>query len=414
MKYKKSITAGAAGALLVAVSVFSLSTGRISTLLQPAYAAFERAYTPEDQRAPEDTTPQVEHQQTPKAVKAVYMSQCAAASSELRQHILSLIADTELNAVVVDVKDFSGTVVFPSEHAIAGGVGCTTGDFRALVKEMHERGIYVIGRVTVFQDPLYTKTNPQWAVKRRSNTSLVWKDYKGLSFVDVGARPFWDYIIAIAKEAHAMGVDELNFDYIRYPSDGNMQDVYYEHTSGTDYASEMERFFSYLSRELRRESGGHTPVLSADLFGMTTTNYDDLSIGQVLERALPYFDYIAPMVYPSHYPPRFNGLANPNEHVYEVVKYSMDSAVERVLSTTTPVFSHTAVRMGTSTPAVYAKPAYPANVLRPWLQDFDYGGNYGSAEVRAQIQATYDAGLNSWMLWDPSNRYTREALKVEQ
>ena len=150
------------------------------------------------------------------------------------------------------------------------------------------------------------------------------------------------------------------------------------------------------------------------MFGMTTTNLDDLTIGQVFERAAPYFDFIAPMVYPSHYPPGFNGYSNPNKNVYGVVNYSMTRAVERAIATTTTINSFAHTRIGTSTPAIYSKPVYDPNILRPWLQDFDYGGDYGPEEVRAQIQATYDAGLHSWMLWAPSNYYTRGALKPAQ
>ena len=143
---------------------------------------------------------------------------------------------------------------------------------------------------------------------------------------------------------------------------------------------------------------------------MTATNNDDLNIGQVLERALPYFDYVAPMVYPSHYPSGFNGWKNPNDHVYDVVRFSMDRAAARTIATTTSVAGYAQTRIGTSTPAMYEKPAYDKLKMRPWLQDFDYGGDYDAADVRAQIQATYDAGLNSWMLWSPSNKYTRGAL----
>ena len=146
---------------------------------------------------------------------------------------------------------------------------------------------------------------------------------------------------------------------------------------------------------------------------MTTTNTDDLNIGQVLERTMPYFDYVAPMVYPSHYPPNFNGWKNPNDYPYELIKFVMKSGADRAMATTTTVAHFGGERVGTSTPAVYTKDVYDRNKLRPWLQDFDYGGDYGPAEVRAQIQGTYDAGLNSWFLWDPRNVYTKDALKWE-
>src|SRR3989344_494239 len=144
------------------------------------------------------------------------------------------------------------------------------------------------------------------------------KDYKGLSWLDVGAPGVWDYIVLLAKESYALGFDELNFDYIRFPSDGNMKDIYYPWSDGYEKPEVLREFFSYLHDKLKLVGA----VLSADLFGMTTTNTDDLNIGQVLEVALPYFDYIAPMVYPSHYPPTFIGLGNPAAHPYEVVRYS--------------------------------------------------------------------------------------------
>jgi hypothetical protein len=356
--------------------------------------------------------PAVVHKALPVAVKAIYMSQCGASSAALRKSVLAVADTTEVNSIVLDLKDYTGTLSFPSSSALPNGKGCTISDFKALVEDMHKRDIYVIGRMTVFQDPLYTKTYPQWAVKRKSDGE-VWKDRKGLAFVDVGAEPFWKYIATISRDAVDLGVDEINFDYIRYPSDGNMKDIKFTHSTGTKQ-EQLEKFFAYLQKEVKAPTvSGYVPYISADTFGMTSTNYDDLSIGQVLERALAHFDFVAPMVYPSHYPPGFNGYADPNKNVYGVIKYSMDRAVERAKSTTTPIAVMGYARVGTSTPARYEKPSMPATKLRTWIQDFDYGGDYGPTEVRAQFQATYDAGLTSWMIWSPSNRYTKAALYPE-
>lgn len=354
--------------------------------------------------------PRIVHQETPEAVKAVYMSQCAASSDEFRVNLLKLADETEINAIVVDLKDYSGAVVFPSKTALPGGKGCRTSDFEALIKRMHEHDIYVIGRMTVFQDPLYTSVYPELAVQRKSGG--VWKDNKGLSFVDVGAKPFWEYIVTLSKEAHMLGVDEINFDYIRYPSDGPMSETLYAHSSGS-HQENVERFFAYLHQNFKVEQGGHVPMMSADLFGMTATNYDDLNIGQVLERAMPYFDFIAPMVYPSHYPPNFHGYPNPNKEVYGVIYFSMSTAAERAIATTSYSNWLGAEKVPTTSPQLYTKKSYPKTMMRPWLQDFDYGGDYDVAEVKSQIQATYDSGLTSWMLWAPSNRYTRGALELE-
>lgn len=353
----------------------------------------------------------VTHIQTPEAVKAIYMTSCAASAPSFREKLVHIADTTEVNSIIIDIKDYSGTISFSAVDPLLNGNnggGCRTTDLKKFLARLHSKGIYTIARITVFQDPYYTKLHPELAVLKKSD-GTVWKDFKGLSFIDVSAKPYWEYIVALGKEAYGMGFDELNFDYIRFPSDGPMKDVDYSWGHGMSKAEALEHFFAYLHGALSPTGA----KLSADLFGMTATNNDDLNIGQVLERALPYFDYVSPMVYPSHYPPLFNGWGNPNEHVYDVVHYSMSRAVERAIATTTPVLHLGAQRIGTSTPALYTKEAYDKNKLRPWLQDFSYGGTYGAVEVRAQIQATYDSGLNSWFLWDPKNLYTKEALLVE-
>ncbi len=336
-----------------------------------------------------DTLPPVTHIQTPEPLKAIYVTACVAGTPSWRTRLAELVKTTELNALIIDIKDYSGTVSFKSKSPLLkdhAGTGCRTNDMREFIETLHRDNIYVIGRITVFQDPYYTKLHPELAVKKLSDDTM-WKDYKGLSFIDVGAKAFWEYIATLAKESYAIGFDELNFDYVRFPSDGNMKDIDYTWSRGKTKADALEEFFVYLHDELKVKN--NIPI-SADLFGMTTTNTDDLNIGQVLERTLPYFDGVYPMVYPSHYPKGFNGWSNPNDHVYDVVHFSMSRAVERANRATTSPLK-----------------------LRPWIQDFDYGGNYGATEVRAQIQATYDSGLTSWLIWDPGNKYTVEALLKE-
>ena len=366
--------------------------------------------------------PQTAHIPTPMPLKAIYMTQCAAGTPSFREDLTQLIDETELNAIIIDIKDYSGGIAFPTEDpALAPYVSdkCGARDMKAFVEALHEKDIYVMGRITVFQDPLYTKAHPELAVKKASATSTVWKDHKGLAFIDVGARPFWEYIVALSKESYALGFDELNFDYIRFPSDGDMKDIYFPWSAGKGKQVALEEFYKYLHAELRpgpsTGSGQAGPVLSADLFGMTATNEDDLNIGQVLERTLPYFDYVAPMVYPSHYPKGFHGYADVNANAYNIVHFSMSAAVRRTLATTTATQSFTHTRIGTSTPAMYAKPPYAASKMRPWLQSFDYPVTYTPEMVAAQIKATNDAGLDSWMFWDPANKYRslRAVLQTE-
>ncbi len=331
-----------------------------------------------------DLKKEVLHIKTPPAVRALYMTSCVGASKKLRNNLVQILKDTEANSLVLDIKDYSGTISIPLGDSVKNWEknNCFMSDVKDFIKELHKNDIYVIGRITVFQDPYYAKLFPELAVKKKSDGS-VWKDRKGLSFIDVSAKPYWDHIVAIGKESFETGFDELNFDYIRFPSDGNMEDIAYPWTGKVEKKEALRQFFGYLHKHFR-ETGA---IISADLFGMTTTNKDDLNIGQYLEFALPYFDYIAPMVYPSHYPPNWNGYIEPEAKPYEVIKYSMDKAVER--ASTTPL------------------------KIRPWLQDFGLRVKYDEKMVRAQIQAVYDSGLNSWMLWSPSNRYTVKALNKE-
>lgn len=346
--------------------------------------------------------PAVAHLPTPVPLKSIYMSQCAAGTLSFREDFIDFIDTTELNSVIIDVRDYTGKIAFPTDNALlADSVSdeCGASDMKEFVERLHEKNIYVIGRITVFQNPHYTKMHPDQAVQRKSGG--VWKDHKGLAFVDVGAKPYWETVAALAKESYALGFDELNFDYIRFPSDGPMAEAVYAWSAGKGKPEALEEFFAYLHDELKPTG----MVISADLFGMVTTNTDDLNIGQVLERALPYFDYIAPMVYPSHYPNGFNGYKNVNAHSYDIVQFSMAEAVRRTVATTTGIASFAYERIGTSTPAVYAKPSYDASKMRPWLQSFDYPVAYTPEMVRAQIQATYDAGLDSWFFWDPANKY---------
>ena len=333
----------------------------------------------------------VKHIKTPESVKAIYMTSWVAGTSKWRNELVDFVKKSEINSIVIDVKDYSGIVAFDTQSEIVDKVGSEEiriTDLKEFIKTLHDNNIYTIARITVFQDPIYAKYNPSVAVHTKSGAN--WKDRKGLMYIDPSAEEFWKYIIEVAKESEKIGFDELNFDYIRFPSDGNMRDIAFPMsaratTTSIDLSATkeilLENFFKYLNKELKNTG---VPI-SADVFGMVMTNYDGLNIGQVLERIHPYFDYVAPMVYPSHYPATFQGFQNPAAHPYEVVKYSMGRGVGRM-------------NMASSSPLK----------LRPWLQDFDLGATYDAAKIRAQIQATYDTGLTSWMMWDPSNKYTRD------
>lgn len=329
------------------------------------------------------------HVETPDQVKAIYMSSWVAGTPSFREKLVKIADETEINSVIIDIKDSTGKVSFKIDEEPFASLNSTENrisDIKEFIARLHEKGIYVIGRISVFQDPHLVSVWPDEAVKKASDPTLPWKDHKGLSFIDAGSEKAWEYNVELAKISYEYGFDEINFDYIRFPSDGNMKDVYYPHSEGKVKHEVLKSFFEYVKENL----DGTGIVTSADLFGMTATNTDDLGIGQILEDALLNFDFVAPMVYPSHFPNGWAGMQKPAEKPYDVIYKSMGKAVER------------AKALGVD----------PLK-LRPWLQDFDLGASYTAELVKAQIQATYDVGLNSWMLWDPKNIYTKGALMLE-
>jgi hypothetical protein len=331
------------------------------------------------------------HIETPESVKGVYMSSWVASSSRLRSNIIDMIDRTEINAVMIDIKDSTGKISFLVDNDEINQYGSTENrirDIKELIKELHEKDIYVMGRISVFQDPYLAVEYPKLALKRVSDSSAVWKDRKGLSFLDPNNTDVWDYTVAIAKESYNVGFDEINFDYIRFPSDGNISDIDYGLTPDQTRADSIERFFAHLRSELHNDE--IQIPMSADLFGMVTTVSDDLGIGQVLEQALPYFDYIAPMVYPSHYPKNWNGYSNPAAKPYEVIYAAMQGGLAKATAA-----------------------GYDASVFRPWIQDFDLGATYTADMVRDQIRALEDLGIDSWLVWDPANTYTESAFLVD-
>lgn len=418
--YKKYLVVLVGACVVVFIAIFVF----VPTIFSSTYTSPLAVANDTKKKAPElppepPKKSQVEHIDTPEAVKAIYMSQCVSGTPSFRDKLVTLIDDTELNAVIVDIKDFTGKLAFTPEdpdlaHAVSDDCGAR--DMKSFIELLHEKDIYVIGRITVFQDPYYSSIHPELAVKKASD-GTVWKDHKGLSFIDVGAEDYWKYVVDISKAAYGIGFDELNFDYVRYPSDGDMKDIAF---MGGDISKpeELEAFFSYLHAELSEpfDDFEDVPKLSVDLFGMTTSNTDDLNIGQVLERALPYFDYVMPMVYPSHYPATFNGYAKPATVPYEIIQFAMSEGVRRADAMASAVSS-----TATSTDVVFLREQakkgrghIEASQLRPWLQDFDLGATYTPEMVRAQIKATYDVGLDSWALWDAGNTYTRAALLDEE
>jgi hypothetical protein len=340
-----------------------------------------------EKEKPKEVVRKVSHIETPKDVKAIYMTSFVASSEKMRTPLIDFIDQSEINSVVIDIKDYTGFVSIKLSDPKLKDLAVEEVrivDIENLIDILHSKNIYVIARVAVFQDPIFSKRRLDLAVETKAGE--LWKDRKGLSWIDAGSKEYWDYMVTLSKEIYNKGFDEINFDYIRYPSDGNMKDIYYPKTLDQNKSETLASFFKYLNDNLRAD-GIKT---SADLFGMTTSVKDDMGIGQVLEKALPYFDYIAPMIYPSHYPSGFEGFKNPASYPYEVIYKAMNDGVVRA-------------ETASST----------KDKFRPWIQDFDLGADYGVAEIKAQIKALNDLGLYSYMVWSPSNRYTKEAFIKE-
>lgn len=345
----------------------------------------------------------VTHLQTPKSVKAIYVTSWVAGNTSFREKIIKMIDEKELNAVIIDVKDTTGKISFKVNDPELKKMNSAENriqDIKTFIDTLHKKNIYVIGRIATFQDPYLAKKWPMYAVKTTSDKTF-WKDDKCKReirnnhedlctyWLDAGTKEVWDYVARIGDEAYADGFDEINYDYIRYPADGNMKDIYFPVSNGQIKSDVMNNFTKFLHDHFAGIQNEKIlrPKISADIFGLATTDPTDLGIGQLLIPFATNLDYIMPMVYPSHFAPDTYGYKNPAVKPYEIVNFSMKKAVERLkLAQLDPM------------------------KLRPWLQDFDMGAKYTAAMVRTQIQATYDAGLVSWALWDPANTYTTDAL----
>lgn len=347
----------------------------------------------------------------PEIIKAVYVTGYSAGSKGYLNYLNSLFKTTEINAVVIDIKGSEGFVSYNSKVEDVKKYNLYNGaikDIDTLVRFFHDQNIYVIGRIAVFEDPFYAKARPELAVYSKSKTTdlahpVLWQDNNGLQWLDPASKDVWKYNIALAKDAFYHGFDEINFDYVRFPTDGKIADMGFPIYDGLSaQAGKIEKskilkeFFNYTRQELLNEK------ISVDLFGLTTVNKDDMGIGQIIEDAFETFDFISPMVYPSHYADGFIGFNNPAEYPYEVIKYSMDRAINRKIA-----YNNFLINSSTNvTPKQLAK-------FRPWLQDFNIGAFYNADMIRAEIKATQDAlgsEYNGFMLWNPSNIYTLGAI----
>ncbi len=304
------------------------------------------------------------HVALPEEVRGIYWTADTARSSR-RDELLSYMLKTGLNSVVIDIKMDNGQLVFPATSTL---------------ENLGQKNIYRIARIAVMRDSAYAMEHPNSAVK--SSGGGLWRDKTGAAWLDPGAPDVADYAIAVGRQAIALGFDELQYDYIRFPSDGVLGAIRYPLSGDKDKAVVMRAMFDKIGA-LRSEG---IPI-SFDVFGMTYWSSAHFGIGQRLEDVYPNADFISPMVYPSHYPTGFRGFANPAVHPYEIVKQTLDKGAEMLEAN--HFVSSTESRIKS----------------RPWLQDFDIGATYTASLIEAQIKATRDAGASGWILWNARNVY---------
>ncbi len=359
---------GAAGLCILATIIFTGKNLIFSQPTQPPQIAVSTS-----------TASVVPAHKKPQYVRGIHLTSWVAGSTKGRAYCETLFKDTEINTAVIDIKEYEGEVYVPG-FAMAQEYGtyvAAVPDLEKYLAQLKSEGIYTVARVVVFKDALLPKKKPKWAVKNPDGT--IWKDHRGLTWMDPYNKDVWNYNISLAEKAVALGFDEIQFDYIRFPSDGNIKACRYSvaHTTVTAPAA-LDGFLAAAHERLDKLG----VKVGIDVFGLTTTVNNDMGIGQKIVQMAQRVDYVSPMVYPSHYNPGEYGIANPNANPYKIVYLGMEGAKKRI----------------------------PVQKLRPYLQDFSLGVHYGAKEVRAQIQACYDNGVGEWILWNPRCVYTKGGL----
>ena len=314
-------------------------------------------------------------------VRGIHLTSWGAGSAKTRKELLSRISASVINTVVIAVKETDGRVYIPGvekAHKFGSYLGAIN-DPEAMLKDFKGAGLYTVARIVTFKDKVLPKVRPDLAV--RTPGGELWRSRNGSTWLDPYNKEVWDYTLDIAERCAKLGFDEIQFDYIRYPSEGNTSLCRYCKPNNRQTATRnLGEFLDYSRKRL----APYKVKISADVFGLTTSVKDDMGIGQDIKTLAVGSDYVYPMMYPSHYAPGEYNLKSPNKSPFKVINRGLKDAM---------------VKLGPD----YAR-------LRPYLQDFSLGWTYGPSEVRAQLMATRLNLLESWVLWNPANRYTWAAL----
>jgi hypothetical protein len=326
---------------------------------------------------------------TPRVVRGLYVNRWAALGQRMWE-LIDVAKRTEVNALVIDVKDDRGFVLYRSTVPLAKEIGADTTRpmshrrLRAVLDTMRAHGIYPIARIVVAKDPLLAEHKLEWAIKRRSDPSQPWLDKNGKPWLDPHQTAVWQYAADLGKEAVNLGFSEVQLDYVRFPDEKRLvREAVFPLANGRVRAQVIREQLGFTRTQLR----GTGVPMTIDVFGLTATDTTDMGIGQKWEQFIDQADVVLPMVYPSHFAPGTYKLGNPNAAPFATIDHSMADAVKRSAGVPN------------------------AAKLVPWYQDFTLGPpRYGVAQVQAQIRAGYKHGVKSWMLWNPGSRYTVDAL----
>jgi len=334
-------------------------------------------------------------------VKGIYFGAWFAVNEEMMANYINLCETTELNALVLDIKEDHGYVTIPIENEnYPVNRNILMEDMGDLIADLKSRNIYTIARVVCFKDPRWASKNPHLALRDKAGNQ--WTDRKGTGWLNPYMRENWEYIAELCLRAAELGFEEIQLDYVRFPADGKLSEIDYGPAGDEQTRTEVIAEFITFIRDTMLTVGVRT---SADVFGIIALSDNDAQvIGQDLDLLYPALHSICPMIYPSHFAnvnqngtgQRINGILfeTPDTEPYEVIYNSLQHFIRR------------------------RDPDDPNKaIIRPYLQDFTAGYlgegmfiTYGPEEVRAQINATYDAGLEEWILWNHTSRYDEETF----
>jgi hypothetical protein len=314
-------------------------------------------------------------------VRALYVNRFGVQSTKRMAKMIAIADSTEINALVLDMKDEFGLNYKSAIPAVARNAGTagTVRDLKALLDTLKAHDILPIARLVVFKDSVTARLNPAWTIRKADGSP--WRDHQGLAWVNPYNRELWEYNLSVAEELVKLGFGEVQFDYIRFPEPyKSLPQQVFPDSKGQSKPEVLAEFLKTANARFDK-LGVRT---TADIFGLVTTVKGPLEIGQEWEKIAPVTDVLLPMVYPSHYPRGSFGVARPNAEPYKIIYTAIKRARERN------------EKLG----------IHGRENVRPWLQAFSLGQpKYDASHMREQIRAVYDAGYDGWVLWSPGSNY---------